>query len=461
MAEFIESNRGKSLLVFKLFKFSKANTKLDGTTRWKCIDRKCDAIVYTDQTNKICSESENVIHINHGPYTRNLIDRQIINSACKRKAEDDLHCRPKKIVMQEICKNTSSNANIIDVKRISKNIYEKRKKILPAVPKDLAGVHKALEDTKPVTKEGEPFLLFNDIEKHVIIFSCNTNLKLLSEIDSIYMDGTFKFCPRFFTQMFTIHILKNGHYIPIIFCLLLNKSYETYVYTFNKINNLLNELSIQFSPKWVTIDFEMAIHKAVEDVWPNTEIVGCRFHLTQAWWRNVQKFGLSVDYNDMSSEIGQWIRHTFGLLFLDPYEVSECFVNDFMSDCPDDERLKKYCDYLTDNFINEESLFPPQYWAAASGSLARTTNACESFHSFFNQSFYKHTPSIMSWLSILINEVQTDIYIKIRSINIIKTPRDAKNVERQRQNEAYIEDYKNSKICRYKFVKQISYNYKK
>lgn len=40
MAEFIESNRGKSLLVFKLFKFSKANTKLDGTTRWKCIDRK-------------------------------------------------------------------------------------------------------------------------------------------------------------------------------------------------------------------------------------------------------------------------------------------------------------------------------------------------------------------------------------------------------------------------------------
>jgi len=107
-----------------------------------------------------------------------------------------------------------------------------------------------------------------------------------------------------------------------------------------------------------------------------------------------------------------------------------------MSDFPDDERLKKYCDYLTDNFINEEILFPPQYWAAASGSLARTTNACESFHSFFNQSFYKHTPSIMSWLAVLINEIQTDIYIKIKSINILKTPRDAKNVERQRRNEA-------------------------
>jgi len=44
------------------------------------------------------------------------------------------------------------------------------------------------------------------------------------------------------------------------------------------------------------------------------------------------------------------------------------------------------------------------------------------------------------------------------SKNILKTPRDAKYVERQRRNEAYIEDYENSKIFRYKFVKQISYN---
>ncbi|KAL4103449.1 hypothetical protein QTP88_018826 [Uroleucon formosanum] len=218
-------------------------------------------------------------------------------SSCKRKAEEDLHNRQKKIIMEEICKTPALNTNIIDVQRIKKNIYEKRKKILPANPNNLAGVHKALNDTKPVTKE-------------------------------------------------------------------------------------------------------------------------------------------------------------------DPHEVSEYFVNDFMSDCPDDKRLKKYCDYLTENFIKEESLFPPQYWAVVWPSLVRTTNACESFHSFFNQCFYKHTPPIMSWLAVLINEVQTDVYIKIRSINILKTPRDTKNVERQRQNEAYIEDYKNNKICRYKFVKQISYNYK-
>lgn len=83
MATLIESNRGKRLLVFENYKFTKANKKLNGTTRWKCIERKCAAVLYTDQTNKICSESENIIHRSHD--TRNLINRQIVNIACKKK----------------------------------------------------------------------------------------------------------------------------------------------------------------------------------------------------------------------------------------------------------------------------------------------------------------------------------------------------------------------------------------
>jgi len=90
------------------------------------------------------------------------------------------------------------------------------------------------------------------------------------------MDETFKCGPWFLT-----HICQyNGHYIPTKFCLLQKQNLETYVYTFRQINNLLNVVSIQFLPKWVTIDFKMAIHKIVEVVWPTIEILDCRFHLT-------------------------------------------------------------------------------------------------------------------------------------------------------------------------------------
>lgn len=34
---------------------------------------------------------------------------------------------------------------------------------------------------------------------------------------TIYVDGTFKYCPKLFYQLFTIHGLSNGYYIPLVF----------------------------------------------------------------------------------------------------------------------------------------------------------------------------------------------------------------------------------------------------
>jgi len=61
-----------------------------------------------------------------------------------------------------------------------------------------------------------------------------------------------------------------------------------------------------------------------------------------------------------------------------------------MSICPVDIRLKLHCNYWTDSYISEESIFLPIIWASGSSDLIRTTNAWESLHSqIFNQSFHK------------------------------------------------------------------------
>jgi len=77
----------------------------------------------------------------------------------------------------------------------------------------------------------------------------------------------------------------------------------------------------------------------------------------------------------------------------------------------DDNRLKSYCDYLTDTYISDESIFHPTIWASGSFDLTRTTNACKFYHSYFNQFFYKQL-FIGHWLSI-INEIQKESYAKI------------------------------------------------
>jgi hypothetical protein len=40
-------------------------------------------------------------------------------------------------------------------------------------------------------------------------------------------------------------------------------------------------------------------------------------------------------YKDKSSEIGKWLTRFFGLPFLAPDEVEDCFTDDIMSDAPD------------------------------------------------------------------------------------------------------------------------------
>ncbi|XP_050546057.1 uncharacterized protein LOC126908189, partial [Daktulosphaira vitifoliae] len=137
-------------------------------------------------------------------------------------------------------------------------------------------------------------------------------------------------------------------------------------------------------PENITADFEVSIHKAALIVWPLITIIGCRFHLTQSWYRKLQELGLSNAYKTC-----EWLKGTFGLTFLNPEDVSDCFVDDFMTSIPEGTTFIQYADYLIDNYISEESKYPPKIWALIDPSLARTTNNCETFHSHFNDQFYK------------------------------------------------------------------------
>jgi len=75
--------------------------------------------------------------------------------------------------------------------------------------------------------------------------------------------------------MFTIHILHNGHYLPLIYCFLPDKTSVIY----GKSLALCDHLN----PQVVFVDFEEAIHIALLKTWPPVNIKGCRFHLGQSW----------------------------------------------------------------------------------------------------------------------------------------------------------------------------------
>lgn len=141
---------------------------------------------------------------------------------------NDINERPQKIILNEIQSSSSvSNFTVNDVYAIRQFINRARKHSFPINPSPLNEIHFAINNTDLFTSNGEEFVLINDQETNIIIFFYETNLIVLCESHPIFVDGTFEYCPKYFTQLFTVHS-KNNFYIPLVFYLLKIKYSETY-----------------------------------------------------------------------------------------------------------------------------------------------------------------------------------------------------------------------------------------
>jgi hypothetical protein len=74
------------------------------------------------------------------------------------------------------------------------------------------------------------------------------------------VDGTFDYCSKFFLQLFTIHCVKNGYYIPFVFSLLPNKFSKTYELLFNILKEKCSSFGLEFNASIIISDFEQGIH---------------------------------------------------------------------------------------------------------------------------------------------------------------------------------------------------------
>lgn len=91
------------------------------------------------------------------------------------------------------------------------------------------------------------------------------------------------------------------------------------------------------------------------------EIIICRFHLTKTWIQLLETYTnfIWLHNKDNYSNIDKRKHYTFSLLFLNLEEVGDCLIEDLLSECPENEKLRKYCAYLTDNYISNENVFLP------------------------------------------------------------------------------------------------------
>lgn len=121
-----------------------------------------------------------------------------------------------------------------------------------------------------------------------MIFASDQQLQVLSKSKRWYVDATFKLCRHPFSQLWTVNaFVKNGDHVkqvPLVFVIMSGKKKRDYK---SVLEALLSILPNQPRVKKVTLDFEKAMWSAVRQVLPDTELMGCSFHWTQALWRKV------------------------------------------------------------------------------------------------------------------------------------------------------------------------------
>ena len=172
----------------------------------------------------------------------------------------------------------------------------------------------------------------------------------------------------------------------------------------------------------------------------------------------MQKLGLSSEYKDTDSEIGKWLSYFFGLSFLNPTEVEDCFVEDLMALPPQNDRCSAFVDYVLKNYISSGAKFPPILWSEEPSDRRRTTNGCESFHCHFIEQFYTPHPSIFSFLDVIAKH-QCIMYIKLRnadSVNLrTRTEKEKLDFLAQRTDL-----YRNGEISRLEYLKRLGFRFR-
>uniref|UniRef100_A0A8D9FI09 MULE transposase domain-containing protein n=1 Tax=Cacopsylla melanoneura TaxID=428564 RepID=A0A8D9FI09_9HEMI len=328
--------KGADCIIKNGFKYRFMRKMVSGDKDWRCTKKNCKSRIQTDV---------NVVDIKNssGEHGHPALDDRELNvldvrQKCIRKATEEIHIRPRTISSSVLATANITELKQHDLENFRQAMYRSRRKTLPPMPKSREESISQLTSTSTLTKADENFVHPFKADEMVIV-TCQKNLDFLKKHSSVILvDGTFYTSPRYFQQLYTIHVYHNSVYCQITFVFLPNKNTACYMKMWENLESLIGP---GFLPELFLVDFEEAAHIAIRSKFPSATIKCCRFHLGQSWYRKILELGLSNLYKEISNENSKWLKLFFGLPLLDAEEIDDAFL-DLMTIAPQDELLMRF-----------------------------------------------------------------------------------------------------------------------
>ena len=393
-----KSTKNTDCLRVNNFSFYKSCTDEDNdTVTWRCSTRKCNATVHTNTSTSTLTSTRN-IH-NHNPRSAYYFLKLHTHHRVKRRASEFADQRPAKMVILSIDSDDDDHYTDHDLNNLKRaaSRAKMQRRFGKVLPRNREEVIKVLEE-QIIERSAPGSNLIKHVKNDIVMLATDKSLEFLKEgTYQVLGDGTFRYCPKYFCQLYTIHIFRNGFYLPVVHFLLPNKFKVTYKRMFMTVKQFVGQdMNIPF----MNLDFEVGCMNAFKLVFPNSVVRGCRFHIAQAWQRKFRELGFQKVYNSGKGPVCKFLKSIFGVPCMLPDDIPEFFQEHLSKKAP--PQLTEFVEYLQKHYMMPNSTFPPQIWAGVGHSdLKYTTNGCENYHSHFKQWFSSPKPDIYTFLENL------------------------------------------------------------
>jgi len=128
----------------------------------------------------------------------------------------------------------------------------------------------------------------NGTKHFAVILGSPDILKIVGPHNTYLLcDATFKTAPRPFAQLFNLMVSDSGVAIPILHVAMSSKHHGLYEGVMLKIRSICPGLE----PRIIKSDYEFALMKSIQTIYPNATLSGCHFHYSQAVFRAIMRPG--------------------------------------------------------------------------------------------------------------------------------------------------------------------------
>ena len=373
----------------------RVNRRGTDKTFWRCVVPGCSASLST--VDNIPTGFGTRPHSHPADHT-NVVAKQIMNKITKRCKEE---VRPIPTIFTEELNKLRDNEwdktcqevveRLPTFNTAKSALYRARGKQTPKLPKTQQEIE--LDGKWSETSAGDRFLLFDDNNDlgRMITFATTESLQELANSDTFFCDGTFYTCPSLFYQIYSLHIKIDDIMTPVVYAFLPGKSQAVYTRFFSLLQDKMTDLGLDFAPTSAVLDFEVAVHNSLKNLFPGINTKGCFFHFTQCIWRKAQSTGLQNPYRD-NEDVRTLVRRA-AILPLIPLDCIDDVWFQTLED-RDDANLtpltEPFTDYVTEQWVEGDRTC----WNHFGTEGPRTNNSIEGWHSKIKKMTQHSHPNI-------------------------------------------------------------------